>query len=222
MADTGIGIAPEHRAQLFTAFRQADSSMTRKYGGTGLGLAISRRLARQMGGDVAFEPRPEGGSRFRLDVELPLVIEAPPQAAPAYDEQRASRAAEARIRERFRGRRVLVADDDPVSLEVCRELLEGVGLEVHFAVDGDQARELAATGAYALILMDLQMPGSNGLEATRAIRRLAGVGSVPIVAMTANVFAEDRRSCFEAGMNDFLSKPLDVDALFEKVAEWLE
>ena len=224
VSDTGIGIAPEHREHLFTAFRQADSSMTRKYGGTGLGLAISRRLARQMGGDVTFEPRPEGGSRFRLDVELPRVPDAAPalDPAPAPDARPAASAAEARIRERFRGRRVLVADDDPVSLEVCRELLEGVGLEVDFAVDGEQARELAATGAYALILMDLQMPGTNGLDATRAIRRLPRVGSVPIVAMTANVFAEDRRSCFEAGMNDFLAKPLDVDALFGKLAEWLE
>ena len=215
--DTGIGIAPAEARRLFTAFEQADGSMTRKYGGTGLGLAISRRLVSLMGGEIDFESRPGEGSVFFFSLSLPRAEPAPEEATP----EEAAAAAEARLRQRAPGRRLLLVEDEPINREVAGFLLGEFGFAVDFAADGEEAVALAAAGAYDLILMDMQMPRMNGLDATRAIRRLPAYAGVPIIALTANAFVEDRENCLAAGMNDHLGKPLLPEQLVAALLHWL-
>ena len=206
--DTGIGIAPEAISRLFSAFEQADNSMTRKYGGTGLGLAITRRLAELMGGDAGVYSVPGVGSTFWFTARLKK------QDGQEEVQQAANVGVETLIRQRYSGRRILVVDDEPVNREVARMLLEDIGLLIDTAEDGAEAVSMAGKAAYAIILMDMQMPHVNGLEATRQIREIQGYRDTPIIAMTANAFAEDKARCFEAGMNDFLIKPFDPETLF--------
>ena len=356
VTDTGVGIAPEKLAQLFTAFEQADSSMTRRYGGTGLGLAITRRLAEMMGGSVGAESTPGTGSRFWFSAELAQAGAAPPagreapfagrrgllvddapetrlaigslmgelglrtdavasasaalamasaaadDGAPydvvvldwqmpgmdglelarrlrqgagrdsalvlasarqvaelealaagagidrvlakpvteaalreclldllAHDQPATQRrpsddddgAAEAALRRRAAGLRVLLAEDNPVNQDVAVELLDAVGLRVDVAADGAEAVRMAGANDYALVLMDVQMPVMDGLAATRAIRTLPGRAHWPVLALTANAFAEDRQACMAAGMNDHLVKPVDPQALYAALLRWL-
>lgn len=206
--DTGIGITPEAMSRLFSAFEQADNSMNRKYGGTGLGLAITRRLAALMGGEVGAESTPGVGSTFWFTVRLKKGGEATvvPRET-AVD-------CEAEIRQRYAGQRILVVDDEPINREVALLQLEAVDLAVDMAEDGAEAVTLARKNSYAAIFMDMQMPKLNGMEATLEIRRLPGYRDIPIIAMTANAFVEDKERCFEAGMNDFLVKPFDPDTMF--------
>jgi signal transduction histidine kinase/CheY-like chemotaxis protein len=214
--DTGIGISPDVLPRLFSAFEQADSSTTRQYGGTGLGLVIARRLAKLMGGDAGVESTPSVGSIFWLSVKLTMKGDQNVRVPEALPD------AEALIRQHHHGRRILLVDDEPLNLYVAKTVLEEPGLIVDTAENGEQALNLAKENTYAVILMDMQMPTLNGLEATRQIRVLPGYQDTPIVAMTANAFVEDRVLCIGAGMNDFFIKPFDPDTLFSTVLRWLE
>ncbi|MEK8049254.1 response regulator [Ideonella sp. DXS22W] len=353
--DTGEGIAPERQAALFSAFEQADNSITRRHGGSGLGLALTRHLAGMMGGEVGLHSVPGEGSRFWFTATLGRAAEAGDRAGPlslqglrallvddlpearqaiadqlqmlglvvhtetggepalrrleaemtaarpfdvllldwrmapldgiatlqqaramlgdglppailvtAFDDAdmwaqaraasfdailvkpitpstlndalarvlRRSGAAwplpvdaagdegEALLRERHAGQRVLLVEDNPINQEVAEELLHGTGLVVETADDGSVAVAMARSRSYDLVLMDVQMPGMDGLAATRAIREQVG-SALPIVAMTANAFGEDRRLCLEAGMNDHVAKPVDPQRLYATLLRWL-
>ena len=206
--DTGIGITPETMSRLFSAFEQADNSMTRKYGGTGLGLAITKRLAELMGGVAGAESTEGVGSTFWFTAKLKKGDAATIAPTAAVVD------AEAEIRRRYAGQRILVVDDEPVNREIAMMQLEAVDLIADMAVDGTEAVALARKNSYATILMDMQMPKLNGLEATQQIRQLPGYRDTPIIAMTANAFAEDKAQCLAAGMSDFLTKPFNPDQLF--------
>jgi len=214
--DTGVGIAPRDRARLFEAFAQADATTTRKYGGTGLGLAITQRLAQLMGGEVGVESEPSQGSTFWFTTRLRRGQPTPPAVADVVAGD-----AGAELRRRCAGARLLLAEDNAINREVALELLHGVGLMVDMAVDGREAVAKASTQSYDLILMDVQMPELDGLAATQAIRVQCDPVHPPILAMTANVFEEDRHACLAAGMNDFVAKPVDPERLFAKLLRWL-
>lgn len=218
--DQGIGIAPEAQARIFNPFEQADGSTTRKFGGTGLGLPISSRLIRLMGGEIHLNSTLGVGSTFSFTLTLPL---ARPQETTAPVSTEISGAeAERRLRSDFAGSRILVAEDDWVNQEVAIELLrEVLGFTVDIAEDGSQAIERLQKARYDLVLMDMQMPVMDGLEATRCIRAMPEHAHLPIVAMTANAFAEDQALCMEAGMDDFLPKPVNADRLYMMVLKWL-
>ena len=217
--DSGIGIAPEAQARLFRDFEQADSSTTRRYGGTGLGLAICRRLAGLMGGQVGVDSTLGGGSSFwfRLHVEAATHAPAPPTVQPRPHSAR-ERLAELAL---TYPRRILLAEDNPVNQEVAVALIGSAGLTVDVAADGQQAIDMVKVGNYALVLMDVQMPVMDGLDATRAIRRLAQGAELPILAMTANAFDEERQRCLDAGMDDHVAKPVVAEQLFATLYDWL-
>ena len=215
--DTGIGIPPEALSRLFNAFEQADNTMTRRYGGTGLGLAVTRRLAELMGGEVGADSTPGIGSTFWFTVLLKKgAQEQVPDLIPDGD-------AELLVRQHYSGSRILVADDEPINREIARLQLEAAGIVVDTVGNGAEAVAVALAQAtpYAAILMDMQMPTLNGLEATRQIRATPAYRHTPIIAMTANAYAEDQARCMEAGMTDFLAKPFNPDALFAIVLKGL-
>jgi PAS domain S-box-containing protein len=208
VTDQGIGISAEQQARLFHSFAQADGTMNRKYGGTGLGLSIAKRIALLMGGDAGVISEEGQGSTFWVTVRLKKgtgVVEAPPTLK--VD-------SEAEIRRRYSGHRILVVDDDPINREVALIQLEFVDLVADIAEDGSEAVAMARMNNYAAIFMDMQMPKLNGVEATQEIRQLPGYRDIPIIAMTANAFAEDKAKCLAAGMSDFLVKPFNSDQLF--------
>ena len=213
--DSGIGIAKEAMPRLFGAFEQADNSMNRKYGGTGLGLAITRRLAELMGGEVGADSTPGVGSTFWFTVKMKKGDEV--VETPAVSDVNA----EALIQQRYCCHRILLVDDEPINLEITLMQLDAVDLLVDTAADGVEAVALAKKNSYAAILMDMQMPNMNGLEATRLIRGLYGCRDTPIIAMTANAFIEDKLLCIEAGMNYFLTKPFSHEQLFSTLLQAL-
>jgi CheY-like chemotaxis protein/HPt (histidine-containing phosphotransfer) domain-containing protein len=213
--DSGVGIELDALGHLFQAFEQADSSTTRRFGGTGLGLAITKRLAVIMGGDVGVSSEPGVGSEFwfsaRLHTGVPVLSE------PEFQQGHAGSA----LMSHGQGARLLLVEDNPVNRELALELLQSVGMQTDVAVDGLDAVERMRSGDVDLILMDVQMPRMDGLEATRQIRRLPGCATVPIIAMTANAFGEDRAACLAAGMNDHVAKPVDPERLYQTLRRWL-
>jgi two-component system, sensor histidine kinase and response regulator len=220
--DSGIGIAPQDVTRLFETFEQADASTTRRYGGSGLGLAICRSLVDLMGGSITVESRLGEGSAFMVEVPLPAAAvagRAAPTSEPAASPRLALAARSAAARRP--GARVLLAEDSLVNQEVATAFLRLAGVTVDAVADGQAAVEAAARVRYDLILMDIQMPVLDGLVATRQIRAMPGRQDVPIVAMTANAFDEDRRACLEAGMNDHLAKPVDPDRLYATLERWV-
>jgi len=211
--DTGIGMSEDIQARLFTPFTQADASISRRYGGTGLGLAISRRLAVAMGGGITVSSREAHGSRFTLALPLPKTVA--PFCAPSLPGSGG-----------LPPLHLLLVEDHRINAMVVQAILDKFGHSIELAVNGLEAIHAISSrppGHFQAVLMDMQMPEMDGLEATRAIRRMKGPRSaVPIIAMTANAFSSDVEHCMQAGMNGYLSKPVDPAALFAELRRVLE
>jgi PAS domain S-box-containing protein len=205
--DTGIGISPEVQKSIFEPFMQADSSTTRRYGGTGLGLTISRRLIAMMKGRLELESEPERGTCFRITVTLPVTT----------DRVGLRRWAEEQILPAKRRLRILLAEDNGINQKVAVLLLRKMGHEVDVVDNGEQAVAAVGRDIYDLVLMDCQMPVMDGYAATQAIRQLNLPNRIPIIAMTANAMPEDRGRCAEAGMDDYVSKPISIARLQDAI-----
>ena len=218
ITDTGIGMDADTTGRLFQNFEQGDASTTRKYGGTGLGLAITRSLAQLMGGAAGVTSTPGLGSTFWFTAQValnhsPMHLQMPPTPTEPGQQLLAQHI----------GQHILLADDNPLSLEVAQEMLTRMGLKVSTACDGQQVLDRVTTQREPidLILMDLQMPRLDGLQATRALRKLPHGKALPIIALSANAFLPDRLAAREAGMNDFVAKPIMPETLYATLLDWL-
>ena len=209
--DTGIGMDAETKAKLFRVFSQGDSSMTRRFGGTGLGLAISQQLVNRMGGHIMVESRQGHGSEFSFELTLPLSV--PPASVSRTPSGVGARTLSGRL---------LVVEDDRVNQRVIELLLRKLGLESAIVADGASAVDVAALEHWDAVLMDCQMPGMDGLEATREIRKKLNGRPLPIIALTANAMAGDREACVAAGMDDFVPKPVRQEELRACLERWLK
>jgi PAS domain S-box-containing protein len=222
--DTGIGMTPEQQAKLFSAFTQADSSTTRRYGGTGLGLAISKQLIELMGGSLTVASEAGKGSTFSFSARLGCLSAAAFAALPiAAEGNQGAEAEPLPAAESFAGVKILLVEDNLLNQEVAREILEGRGVTVDVAGNGVEAvaRIINSGVTYDAVFMDVQMPVMDGLEATRRIRAHHDFDALPIIAMTASAMASDRLLCLQAGMNDQVNKPIDVSELFATLRRWV-
>ncbi|HRE19065.1 MAG TPA: response regulator [Rhodocyclaceae bacterium] len=221
--DSGIGLTEEQQGRLFRAFSQADASTSRRFGGTGLGLAISRQLVQSMGGDIKVESTPGKGSTFSFLVR----VGCPGEAESAELKARllkpsGLREAVTTTAQSLKGARVLVAEDNEINQQVVSEFLKLGGLEVVLASDGEQALQCLRQQPFDVVLMDMMMPRMDGLEATRLLRAEPRWSRLPVIALTANATPEDRERCLQAGMNDFLTKPIDPNDLFRVLLLWVK
>jgi len=208
VTDSGIGIPPDRVGRLFQAFSQVDVSTTRRYGGTGLGLAICSRLCQAMNGEITVRSQPGLGSTFAFEIDMgtaqaPVSTGANPAVAPPQTLPLLS---------------VLVVEDNPINQKIALSLLDRLGIKADLAEDGRQAVDRVAAGRYDIVLMDMQMPVLDGIDATREIRNLSLSRQPWIIALTANAFETDRDRCIQAGMDDFLSKPFRIDVLRDRLA----
>jgi len=233
--DTGIGITDEQKARLFKPFEQAESDISRKFGGTGLGLAISKRIVELMDGEIWVESEPGKGSKFIFTVLLKRGSEDnipffPPVAVGMENEysdvdNAMAQDEEIEYADNFANNTMLLAEDVEINREIVLALLKPTELNIVCVENGVQAVKMfeSAPSKYDIILMDVQMPEMNGYEATRAIRALntARAKSIPIIAITANVFREDIEKCIEAGMNDHIGKPLNLNEIMKKMRSYL-
>lgn len=237
--DSGPGVLPAYQQALFQPFQQGDMSSRRRHRGTGLGLVITRRLAQAMGGDAGFTSVPGLGSRFwftawvNLDQQAgvgageegegaELVVGAPQGQGLPGPANKLAGAHENRLRERYVGARVLLVEDEPINQAMMQILLKKAGLQVEVAHDGAQAVAMAAAVRYDCVLMDVHMPGMSGMEATWEIRKLPGWRQVPIIALTADALEQTRTECVTAGMDAFVTKPVDPPVLFTTILGCLE
>ena len=224
--DTCIGIPADRLDRLFQPFEQVDSSTTRRFGGSGLGLVITRHLAEGMGGTVGVSSQPGVGSAFWFTARLAAPIHPDPSPAVDMNDQAATlrqqaALAEARLRERHAGARILLAEDNPVNRMLATELLEMAGLSVDTADNGQTAVDMVSRQAFDLILMDVHMPEMDGLEASRRIRDLPQGHDTPILAMTASVLQGEQEACLAAGMNGHVPKPIETLTLYSALDNWL-
>jgi two-component system sensor histidine kinase/response regulator len=217
VSDTGIGISEEGIANLFQLFQQADTSTTRKFGGTGLGLAISKQLSELMGGAVGVESEVGKGSTFwftaSLEKALPLSVDCNETDTQLFQEQD--------VRKAICGAKILLVEDNSFNQLVATDMLENAGVVVMIAINGKEAIDMLRQQSFDCVLMDMQMPEMDGLEATRRIRADDAIAETLIIAMTANTRSEDRKSCIAAGMDDLLTKPILPDLLYATLANWL-
>ncbi|WP_375437450.1 PAS domain S-box protein [uncultured Hymenobacter sp.] len=211
VADTGIGIAPDYLHHIFQEFSQEDSSVTRKFGGTGLGLSISKSLVNLMGGELQITSEKNKGTASTFSLVLVEGAEADMPRKEVTDH---------RFREKLRGKEVLVVEDNKFNRQIARALLTNAHIKVAEAENGALAVEMARTHHYDLILMDVQMPVMNGLEATSVLRQELAL-STPIIALTANAIKGEREKCLAAGMNDYLAKPFQEDELLKLIGDWV-
>ena len=212
VTDTGIGLTEQQQTLLFQSFEQADDSTTRRFGGSGLGLAICRQLATLKGGEVGVESQFGQGSTFWFRASFARALElgpAPLHSAPAVDLSA------------LRGARILLVEDNELNQEIAVALLSDADVEVRVARDGQEALRTLEAEAFDVVLMDLQMPVMDGLEATREIRRRAPLAGLPVIAMTASAMHSERAACEEVGMNDHITKPIEPDVLFGVLSRWV-
>ena len=219
VTDTGIGIPKNKQAAIFEEFQQADDSTTRQYGGTGLGLAISRRIVDLMFGQFTLESDEGKGSCFKFSLRVPVVTDAQVEAEQAAAEKMVGNLDEIEIDESFEAN-ILVVEDNKVNQKLITRVIEKLGHKVTLSDNGYGGLEKVFEDEFDLVFMDMQMPVMNGLEATEAIRE-AGKAVLPIVAVTANAFESDQHACFEAGMNDFISKPVKAKEIQMAIAKWV-
>ncbi|MES2126890.1 MAG: PAS domain S-box protein [Pseudomonadota bacterium] len=211
--DNGIGLSPEEQGKLFQSFQQADTSTTREYGGTGLGLAICKQLAQLMDGEVGVSSTPGAGSCFWFTARVGK-LDAMPETAPAAP-------AAAAVGTTLKGVRILLVEDNNFNQQIGLEMLEEVGAVVCLANNGDEALDLLRKAAFDCVLMDVQMPVMDGLAATRAIRADPRLAGLRVIAMTATATSEDRARALDAGMDDFITKPVQPALLYQAVARWV-
>jgi signal transduction histidine kinase/CheY-like chemotaxis protein len=216
VSDSGIGIAPEQLGKLFDDFSQADSSISRRFGGTGLGLAICKRIIDQMGGEIGVKSTLGSGTTFRFTLTLPVASEAELGSAESALDRDDFADLLAKLDQPLR---VLLAEDNPTNQLVFAKLMKNFNVAVTIAENGREALEQALHRTFDIVFMDMRMPEMDGLEAARAIRAIGGEWArIPIVALTANAFADDVKACRDAGMDEFISKPMRKKVLIEKLA----